>query len=63
MIKKKIKDNIIETNNKLVNNYQIYWAQEAQTLGKQLIFTEQELLDLDKAKMDFLENQFIQIID
>lgn len=47
----------------MIDNNQIYWAQESQSQGKKLIFTDQELQDLEKVKIDFLKNQFIQIID
>lgn len=54
---------MIESNKKLIDNNQIYWALESQSKGKKLMHTDQELRNLDKFKMEFLQNQFVQIID
>ena len=47
-------DGVFTTNNGLTNKVQIFWAQESDSKGKQLIFTDQELEDLEKVKIDFL---------
>ena len=47
----------------LNSKVQIFWAQDSGTKGRKLIFTDQELEDLEKVKMDFLKDQFIQVID
>jgi hypothetical protein len=39
-------------NNELTNKVQIFWAQESDSKGKQLIFTDQELEDLEKDNND-----------